>query len=178
MEVNGGCCKYLDFVFSKNHFNKIIVNYKILHSPPLGDILLHPERLSRATFVAAKRVNPLTTFLCETTSHCYNRSFCFAGAIYSTSVILVYFFCHSRAWRLCRNTFLLSFLPPTRTLEGKLRRGTRTCCFYWIPACAGMTKKRYYDTVSKSGMTNKKTRMTTLLQSLFTYVFSIMNALP
>ena len=81
MEVNGGCCKYLDFVFSKNHFNKIIVNYKILHSSPLGDILLHTERLSRATFVAAKRVNPLTTFLCETTSHCYNRSFCFAGAI-------------------------------------------------------------------------------------------------
>jgi len=81
MEVNGGCCKYLDFVFSKNHFNKIIVNYKILHSPPLGDILLHTERLSRATFVAAKRVNPLTTFLCEATSHCYNRSFCFAGVI-------------------------------------------------------------------------------------------------
>ena len=81
MEVNGGCCKYLEFVFSKNHFNKIIVNYKILHSPPLGDILLHTERLSRAAFVAAKRVNPLTTFLCEATSHCYNRLFCFAGAI-------------------------------------------------------------------------------------------------
>ena len=43
--------------------------------------MLHTERLSRATFVAAKRVNPLTTFLCEATSHCYNRSFCFAGAI-------------------------------------------------------------------------------------------------
>ena len=81
MEVNGGCCKYLDFVFSKNHFNEIVINYKILHSLPLGDILLHIERLSRATFVAAKRVNPLTTFLCETTFHCYNRSFCFTGAI-------------------------------------------------------------------------------------------------
>ncbi|PIU58121.1 MAG: hypothetical protein COS89_02035 [Deltaproteobacteria bacterium CG07_land_8_20_14_0_80_38_7] len=43
--------------------------------------------------------------------------------------------------RLCRNTFLLSSSPPTKTLEDKLQRETRTCCFYWIPACAGMTKK-------------------------------------
>ena len=81
MEVNGGCRKYLDFVFSKNHFNKIIVNYKILHSPPLGDILFHTERLSRGLPASRRRKSPLTTFLCETTSHCYNRSFCFAGAI-------------------------------------------------------------------------------------------------
>jgi len=35
----------------------------------------------------------------------------------------------------------LSSSPPTKTLEDKLQRGTRTRCFYWIPAYAGMTKK-------------------------------------
>jgi len=56
--------------------------------------------------------------------------------------------------RLCRNTFLLSSSPPTKTLEDKLQRGNQNMLFL-LDSCLRRNDKKEqksnYDTVSKSG---------------------------